>query len=66
MGIRAVSIAGTLCLLVAMGCARTEVAQPPTAEDERRATIVADPLPPIVQAFAWDCDDGSAVVSQVP
>ncbi len=65
MGIRAVSIAGTLCLLVAMGCARTEVAQAPTAEDERRATIVADPLPPRVQAFAWDCDDGSSVVSQV-
>ena len=65
MSIRTVSIAGTLCLLVAIGCARTEVAEAPTADDGQGTTVVTDPLPPRVQAFAWDCDDGLAVVSQL-
>ena len=60
----AVLTAGFLCILVAAGCARNDVTEPPMADDVQRAVVAVDPLPPMVEAFAWDCDDGSMVVSE--
>lgn len=65
MSLRIFLAAGFLCALVAAGCGRHVVTETPVADDALPAVAAADPLPPMVEAFAWDCDDGSMVVSEI-
>ena len=62
---RTLLTAGILYALVAAGCVRHDVTENPVTEDVQPVVVAADPLPPTVEAFAWDCDDGSTVVSEI-
>ncbi len=56
--------AAAICVALLFGCGPAGVPEPPADEHARQASVAPDPLPPTVEAFAWDCDDGTAVVSE--
>ena len=53
-----------LVLAMAAGCSPTDVGEAPLDIERQQVEDGPEGMPPKVEAFAWDCEDGRYVVSQ--